>query len=251
MKDKCISAEVSVVTVNRAEVILPAPSLSAFLSESLDNGFVRRVDQYEDVFLIIPWTAKKESLVDQVKLIFEFSGEGHDFCAWLKNSAIRLGVEYQHVCVAKRGAIRARQTPDLNPGKWPNKQWPVTKDYPSNLAGAFPFLHSERIGSTCLEVNCPLSTDDLGQMCSDLLESFPLMRLVEISQGVEHAIDPAAGKEMNFATARLLFDISALPENDYLSIFTRIESIHSFIVPVMRIFTEPPEGKLKRIQWGL
>lgn len=56
---------------------------------------------------------------------------------------------------------------------------------------------------------------------------------------------------MNQAAARLLFGISALPETEYHAVFELIESMHSFIVPVMRILTEPAAINDKDFLWGL
>ncbi len=251
MNENFTNSKLKVVPVNRTELILPESSLSTFLLESYNNGFTRRSDSYDDVYLVLPWTAQKENLGDYVKLVFEFSGNQDDFEAWLKKAAIPFGIIFHNITTARRVSIGSVQKPGPNPNKWSNKKWPATRDYPTNLANAFRYLNSKRVGSKCLEVNCPLSTDDLGQMCASILESFPKMRLVEISQGYEHAIYSKAGTEMNLATARLLFDISDFQERDYHAIFANVESIHSFIVPVMRIFSEPSVNKLKNVQWGL
>lgn len=243
--------ELSIITVNRAELILPNANLPSFVLESHKNGFLRSINDYDDVFLVLPWTAQKKSIVEFVKIVFEFSGTRRDFRAWLGNSTVGKDIIFCYVTTAKRGSIHQLKTPNPNPNKWFNKLWPVTNNYPTNLAKAFQLLRAKRIGPICLEVNCPMSTDDLGLLCTCLLEPFPMITLIEIAQGYENAIGPATGNEMNLATVRLLFDISAIHENDYPTIFTKIESMHSFIVPVMRIFTESPGQQSERFQWGL
>ena len=243
--------ELSILTVNRAELILPVSKATPFLCEADNRGFLRQVDDYDDIYIILPWTAQKKGMEEFVKLIFEFTGVLDDFQAWLDDAVARFEAIFYYVAAAKRGSIRQLKTPNPNPNKWFNKQWPVTLDFPTNMLNAFRLLNSERIGPICLEVNCPLSTDDLGLLYASFIENFPMMRLIQVAQGHEHAIDPAAGNEMYLATARLLFDVSAVPENDYHALFTWIESMHSFIVPVMRIFSEPPEMPTKGFQWGL
>ena len=243
--------ELNVVTVNRAELILPASKAASFLCEADNRGFMRQVDNYDDIYIILPWTAQRKDLKEFVKLVFEFTGALDDFRAWLDDAVVRFEAVFYYVAAAKRGSIRQLKTPNPNPNKWFNKQWPATLDFPTNMANAFLLLDTERIGPICLEVNCPLSTDDLGLLCAGIRESFPMTRLIQVAQGHEHAIDPVARNEMYLAATRLLFDVSAVPENDYHALFSRIETMHSFIVPVMRVFPEPPEMLAEGFQWGL
>lgn len=243
--------ELNIVTVNRAELILPTSKVTSFLCEADNRGFLRQVDDYDDIYIILPWTAQKRGMEEFVKLIFEFTGALDDFQAWLDDAVANFEAIFYYVAAAKRGSIWQLKKPNPNPNKWFNKQWPATLDFPTNMVNAFRLLNTERIGPICLEVNCPLSTDDLGLLCASFLESFPMTRLIQVAQGHEHAIDPAAGNEMYLATTRLLFDVSAVPENNYHALFTRIETMHSFIVPVMRVFSEPPEVLAEDFQWGL
>jgi len=188
--------ELNVVTVNRAELVLPTSKVTSFLCEADNRGFLRLVDDYDNVYIILPWTARKKGMEEFVKLIFEFTGALNDFQAWLDNSGTRFEAIFFYVVAAKRGSVRQLKTPNPNPNKWFNKSWPVTRNFPTNMANAFRLLNTERIGPICLEVNCPLSTDDLGHLCAGILESFPMTRLIQVAQGHEHAIDPAAGNEM-------------------------------------------------------
>lgn len=248
--------QLNIVEVSRAELLLPACEVLQIIDGAKRTGFSLDVDGYKDVYMTIPWCAERDDTNDRVKLIFEFSGSCESFENWLDDVSTQFQIGCSHICIAVRPSVLQLKKNNPNPNKWFNKEWPVVKNFPANIASGYSQISDNRIGTVCLEVNCALASDDIGCLCSKILDEFPDIRLNEIAQGHEHAVSPdddspGARAEMTQATARLLFDVGAIEKSEYFALFSLIESLHSFIVPVARIFEKPMNVQAKNELWGI
>ena len=230
--------QVSNHQVNRLEIVMPNGQVSTFITEIKNQNVSLEVDGYDDVYMHFPWTARREGFTEYSKLILEFIGNKDLIQSWITNNVDSFKVLSFSIAKSKRGKITLTDKKNPNPVKWFNTTWPVTPNYSANLAGAYKFLSNEKMAASNknLEVNLPLSTDDLSFFLTKLTDFFPNLKLIEVSPGYEHAFDIANELEFNFPTVRLVFNASEISPESHKLIFEIIEYFHSYKVPVMRFF---------------